>query len=82
MDSDKKTTYLTLFHPISGFISMSSLIFMKNILDGHGQQLKSLKSKKFRGLNHDTLAYTKLFPSVLVTFANLFNYLEVRANVT
>ena len=55
---------------------------MKNILDGHGQQLKSPKSKKFRGLNRDTLACTKLFPSVLVTFANLFNYLEVRVNVT
>ena len=55
---------------------------MKNILDGHGRQLKSPKSKKFRGLNHDTLACTKLFPSALVTFANLFNYLEVRANVT
>ena len=55
---------------------------MKNTLDGHGWQLKSLKSKKFRGLNCDTLACTKLFPSVLVTFANLFNYLEVRVNVT
>ena len=52
---------------------------MKNILDRHGWQLKSPKFKKFRGLNHDTLACTKLFPSVLVTFANLFNYLEVRA---
>ena len=55
---------------------------MKNILDGHGRQSKTPKSKRFRGLNCDTLACTKLFPSVLVTFANLFNYLEVRANVT
>ena len=29
---------------------------MKNMLDGHGWQLKSLKSKKFRGHNCDTLA--------------------------
>ena len=29
---------------------------MKNILDGHERQLKSPKSKKFRGVNHDTLA--------------------------
>ena len=51
--------------------------------DGHEWQLKSLKSKKkLRGPNHDTLAYTKLFPSVLAMFANLFNYLEVRVNVT
>ena len=32
--------------------------------------------------NCDTLACTKLFPSVLTAFANLFNYLEVRVNVT
>ena len=51
---------------------------MKNILNGHGRQLKSPKSKKARGPNHDTLAYTKSFPSVLVAFANLFNYLEAR----
>ena len=29
---------------------------MKNVLDGYGQQLKSPKSKKFGGLNRDTLA--------------------------
>ena len=82
MDSDKRATYLMLFRPISGLISMPSLIFIKNISDGHGRQLKSPKSKKFRGLNRDTLACTKLFPSVLVTFANLFNYLEVRMKKT
>ena len=31
--------------------------------------------KKVRGPNCDTLACTKLFPSVLVAFTNLFNYL-------
>ena len=54
----------------------------KYITDGQGWQLKWLKSKKARGPNHDTLAYTKSFPLFLVAFANLFNYLEVRANVT
>ena len=29
---------------------------MKNMLDGYGWQLKSLKSKKFRGPNRDTLS--------------------------
>ena len=42
----------------------------------------SPKSKKAGGPNRDTLAYTKSFPSVLVAFTNLFNYLEVRVNVT
>ena len=70
------------FRPISGLFSMPGLIFMKNILDGHGRQLKSPKSKKFRGPNRDTLACIKLFPSVLVAFTNLFNYLEVGVNVT
>ena len=68
-----------LFCPISWLISMPSLIFIKNILDGHGRQFKSPKSKKFGCPNRDTLACTKLFPSVLVMFANLFNYLEVGA---
>ena len=44
--------------------------------------IKITEIQKFRGLNHDTLACTKSFPSVLVTFANLFNYLEVRAKKT
>ena len=38
---------------------------MKNILDGHGQQLQSPKSKKFRGLNHDTLSRDKLSSSII-----------------
>ena len=29
---------------------------MKNMLDGYGRQLKSPKSKKFRGPNRDTLS--------------------------
>ena len=29
---------------------------MKNMLDGYGWQLKSPKSKKFGGPNHDTLS--------------------------
>ena len=57
MDSDKKATYLMPFCPISGLISMSSLTyFMKIMLDGHGRQLKSPKSKKFRGRNRGTLS--------------------------
>ena len=55
------------------------------MLDGYGWQLKSLKTEKCRGLDRDTLASsqgTKLFPFVLVTFTNLFNYFKVRVNVT
>ena len=67
------------FHLISGLIHMP--IYEKYIRQTR-TTIKITEIQKFRGLDHDTLACTKLFPSVLVTFANLFNYLEVRVNVT
>ena len=45
------------FHAMSALISIPSLTyFYENMSDGYGQQLKLPKSKKFRGLNSDTLA--------------------------
>ena len=49
--------------------------FIKICIDGHGQQLKSLKSKKFY-----PQASTKSFPVVRITLTNLFYRFEVIAN--
>ena len=57
---------------------------MKNMLDGYGRQLKSPKSKKFRGPNRDTLSspIPNHFHPSSSRSQNLFNYLEVRAKLT